>query len=401
MLLTTGAAQKFDDWADFRGPNGQGHARDAKPPLKWSAEENIVWRVEVPGEGWSSPILHRDRLFVTTALIEDGVPTSLRLLAFSAETGERIWDRELFNPSDVPGIHRKNSQASPTPIAEDGRIYAHFGHLGTACVDFDGEIIWKQDGLSYKPVHGNGGTPAIVDDLLIFSCDGGQDPFVVALEKATGEVRWKVPRVTEANKKFSFSTPLLIDVDGRRELVSPGSGAVMGYDPKSGDELWRVGYGEGYSVVPRPVYEHGLLFIGTGYDRPNVLAIRPGGKGDVTSTHVAWESRRGAPNTPSMLVVGDELYFSSDGGIASCVNARTGELHWQERLGGDVSASPIHADGRIYFCLENGKTVVVTADKEFQILAKNDLEERTLASPVAVGSTLFLRTQNHLHRIGE
>ena len=396
--ISSNAAQ-FSEWADFRGPTGQGHAPNATPPIHWNTSSNVVWKIEVPGSAWSSPTLHRDRLFVTTAIINDGKPTSLRLLSYSADSGDLIWDRELFQPADVPGIHRKNSQASPTPIGEDGRIYAHFGHLGTACVDFEGNVLWRQTELTFEPIHGNGGSPVIVDDKLIFSCDGNRDPYLAALDKNSGEVLWRTPRETGASKKFSFATPLLITVDGQRQLISPCSGAVIAYAPETGGEIWRVDYDQGYSVVPKPLYGHGLLYVGTGFNQARVLAIRPGGTGDLTESNLVWESKRGAPHTPSMLLVGDELYFVSDGGIASCVDAKTGESHWQERLGGDCSASPILADGKIFFTLENGKTVVLEAGKEFKVLAENDLEERTFASPIAVGETLFIRTEGHLYRI--
>jgi outer membrane protein assembly factor BamB len=248
-------------------------------------------------------------------------------------------------------------------------------------------------------VHGNGSSPILVDDALIFNCDGASEPFVVALDKNTGTVLWKTKRETSAKKKFSFSTPLSVNFDGRTEVITPGSGAVCSLDPKTGREIWRVRYGEGYSVIPRPVYGQGLIFVVSGFDRPAVLAIRPGGKGDVTETHVAWTLTKGAPNTPSLLLVGEELYMVSDGGIASCVDARTGRVHWQERLGGNYSASPIQADGRIYFQNEEGTAVVIRAGKEFVRLATNSLGERTLASYAVTDGALFVRTDQHLYRV--
>jgi outer membrane protein assembly factor BamB len=239
-----------------------------------------------------------------------------------------------------------------------------------------------------------------VGDALFFSCDGAADPFVIALDKRTGRELWRTPRRTKVQKTFSFSTPLVITVGGRMQIISPGSGAVCAYDPKTGRELWRVRYGEGYSVVPRPVYAHGLLFLSSGYDRPSVLAIRPDGEGDVTDTHVAWTSSRGAPNTPSMLVVGDELYFVSDAGIASCVDARTGKVHWSERVGGNYSTSPVHAGGRIYFQNEEGRTVVVKAGRSFAPVATNDLGGRTLSSWAVGTDAFYIRTGEHLFKVG-
>jgi outer membrane protein assembly factor BamB len=236
---------------------------------------------------------------------------------------------------------------------------------------------------------------------LIFSCDGGPDPLVVALDANTGAVRWKTPRNTTATRKFSFSTPLAIDVNGATQIISPGSGFVGGYNPKDGTEIWRVRYGEGYSVITRPVYAHGLLFVSSSYDRPVLYAIKPAdAKGDVTDTHVAWTHSKGVPNTPSPLVVGDELYFVSDGGIATCLDARSGNMHWNERVGGGFSASPVLAEGRLYFQNEEGVGTVLKAGKTFEVLARNEIGERTLASIAVTDSVLFLRSRSHLWRIG-
>lgn len=392
------------DWLEFRGPTGQGQAGTPGLPRQWSSTSNVVWATAIPGNGWSSPVVSEGRIYLTTAVTEGENPgRSLRLLCLDAQTGGILWNQEVFHPETPgPGIHGKNSHASPTPLVREGRIYVHFGHQGTAALDREGRVLWRQTSLAYPPVHGNGGSPIWVDGLLVFSCDGGSDPFVVALDPVTGDVRWKTPRVTPAQKKFSFSTPLVITNAGRTEIISPGSGAVCAYDPKDGRELWRVRYGEGYSVVPRPVTGHGLVFLASGYDRPVVYAIRPAGvSGDATDSAVVWTAPRGAPNTPSMILHGDELYWVSDAGVASCVDARTGQVHWNERLGGGFSASPIFADGRLYFQNEEGVGFVVEAGKTFRLLARNELGERTLASPAVSDGALFIRTEGHLYRIGD
>ena len=399
-LLSAAASNAAGDWPEFRGPTGQGHAATTRLPLEWSNTRNLAWKQAIPGSGWSSPGLKDGRVFLTSAVGGEGTML-LHALCLDERSGKILWDIEVFGGAQATRIHTKNSHASPTPLIADGRIYVHFGHEGTACLDPDGKVLWRNTSLTYPPVHGSGGSPILAGDALIFSCDGGSDPFVVALDKSTGKLLWKTKRETTAKKTFSFSTPLLITVNGQPQVISPGSGAVCAFDPKTGREIWRARYGEGYSVIPRPVFGHGLLFIATGFDQPTVIAVRPDGQGDVTDTHIAWTLKKSAPNTPSLLLVGEELYMVSDGGIASCVDAKTGRVHWQERIGGNYSASPIHAGGRIYFQNEEGICFVLKAGRRFDLLARNDLSERTLASPAVADNALFLRSQSQLWRVGK
>jgi outer membrane protein assembly factor BamB len=401
---------RAEDWPEFRGPTGQGHVRQGRLPLEWGPQKNIVWKQAIPGLGWSSPVVVAGRVYLTTSVAaqpKDEQPNtkppasnelSLRALCLDAATGKILWEKEVVRePPTAPRIHTKNSHASPTPLVHDGNLYVHFGHMGTACLDLVGNIVWTNTSLTYSPVHGNGGTPIMVDDLLVFSCDGGDKAFLVALDRATGKVRWQTDRRSESSRKFSFSTPLLISVKDRRQIISPFSDAVCAYDPATGKEIWRVRY-DGYSVIPRPVYVHGLVFICTGYNTPSLLAIRPDGSGDVTATHVAWTAKRGVPHTASLLLVGEELYMVSDGGMASCLDARTGKVYWQERLGGNFSASPVDADGKVYFQSEDGVGTVIEAGREFKKLARNALGEKTLASYAVVDAALFLRTEKNLYR---
>ena len=390
-----------DDWPEFRGPTGQGLVLKGKLPTSWSQDKNITWKQEIPGKGWSSPVVAGGRVYLTTAVPGDGGDQSLRALCLDAAKGSILWDKEIFHQDGAssPSIHSKNSHASPTPLVRDGKVFVHFGHQGMACLDLDGNVLWRNTMLRYAPVHGNGGSPILVENMLVFSCDGADQGFVVALNTEEGSVRWKTSRTVEASKKFSFSTPLLIEAGGRRQIISPGSNAVCAYDPADGKEIWRVRY-NGYSVIPRPVYGHGLVFICTGYERPSLLAIRADGKGDVTDTHVVWKTNKAVPHTPSLLMAGKELYMISDNGVASCLDAQTGAVHWQQRLGGNYSASPLLADNKIYFQSEEGTTVVVQTGKQFKLLAKNTLGERTLATPAATDGALFIRTEEHLYRIG-
>ncbi|MBL9082402.1 MAG: PQQ-binding-like beta-propeller repeat protein, partial [Planctomycetales bacterium] len=300
----------------------------------------------------------------------------------------------VFTVDDPGSIHKKNSHASPTPVLEGDRVYVHFGKHGTACLKNDGTIVWKTQELVYNHRHGPGGSPVIYKDVLMLSCDGTDVQYVVGLDKNTGKILWKESR----EGRMAYSTPLLVEVDGQVQLVSTGGDAVIAYEPETGKEIWRCKY-DGYSLVPRPVVAHGLAFICTGYDLPSLYAVRLGGKGDVTETHVAWKLKKAVPHNPSPLVVGDELYIVSDKGILTALDAKTGEEVWQERIGGNYSASPIFADGRIYILDEEGKCLVIAPGKEFKELAVNQVDGRTLAGLSVAGKSIFLRTDTHLYRI--
>jgi len=392
-----------DSWPEFRGPGAQGISAATNVPVSWSATSNIAWKVAVPGKGWSSPVLADGQIYLTTACpIEGSNDVSLRVICLSASDGGTLWNVEAIHPYAsvlTPG-HMKNSQASPTPIIRGGRIFAHFGHMGTACLTLDGKVVWRQQEVKYSPLHGNGGSPLLVDSELVFNCDGLTNPFVAALDAGTGNVKWKTPRDTQAKNKFSFSTPLLVERENSKQVVSAGSGFVAGYDPADGREFWRFRYGNGYSVVPRPVLSGDLLFVSSGFDSPVLYAIRiEHASGDITSKNAAWKYAKQAPNTPSMLVAGRELYFVSDAGIASCLDSQTGAVHWSERLEGNFSASPIYAEGRIYFQNEAGAGFVIKAGTRFELISKNDLGERSLASYAVADDHLFIRTVNHLWAI--
>ncbi len=400
IVLGAGTAAGADAWPELRGPTGQGHSSAKNLPREWSKDKNVAWKQTIPGVGWSSPVVAAGRVYLTTAVPGDKSGTqSLRALCLEAATGKILWDNEIFTQdAKSPGIHSKNSHASPTPLIDDQRLYVHFGHQGTACLDLEGQILWRNRAQTYAPVHGNGGSPIVVDKALIFSCDGSDQRYVVALDKNTGKQLWKTDRPGHPVKGFSFHTPLLITVNEHKQVISAGSDVVSAYDPATGREIWRVRY-TGYSVIPRPVFGQGLVFIITGFDSPSLLAIRPDGEGDVTDTHVAWKLRKGVPLTPSLLLVGEELYMVSDNGLASCLDARTSKEHWQKRIGTAFSASPLYADGKIYFQSEDGIGTVIKPGKQYEQLARNSLGERTLASYAAIDGALFIRTEKHLYRI--
>jgi len=392
VLIASGAVSA-EDWPQFRGPTGEGHSTERGLPLDWSESRNIVWKTPVPGAGWSSPVVADGRVWITAAVGE-----SLRALAFDAATGRELLNVEVFRADRSGNLNPKNSRASPTPIVDGDRVYVHFGADGTAALTTTGEIVWRTR-LRYESQHGGGGSPALHDGLLIISCDGNPDAaFVVALDARTGKTRWKTSRRSPADQ--AYSTPLVIRTGGRDAVVSVGAFRAAAYDPATGKEIWRVSYGDGFSNVPRPVYGHGLVYIATGFQQPALMAVRADGAGDVTKTHVAWTLQRGAPHTPSPLLVGDELYLVNDAGIASCVDAKSGALRWQQRIGGNYSASPVYADGRIYFLSEEGVATVIAPGQAFQLLATSRLDGATLASMAISDRSIFIRTNTHLYRIG-
>ena len=395
-MCSSGAAWAWQDWPAFRGPDGQGHSTEKNLPLEWSEARNVAWKTPLAGLGWSSPVVAGGKVWLTTAVEQRGI--SLRLMGFDVATGREVVNVEVFQIAASRGINPKNSWASPTPIVDGDRVYVHFGADGTASVTTAGVVVWKQR-FEYESQHGAGGSPVVYGDLLIFSCDGSDAAFVVALDKQTGQVKWKTNRRLPADQ--AYTTPLVIRVGDRDQLVSVGAYRAVAYDPLNGKEIWRVSYADGFSNVPRPVFAHGLVYIATGFQQPSLLAVRPDGTGDVTKTHMAWKLSRGAPLTPSPIVVGDELYVVTDGGIATCLDARTGATIWQQRLGGTYSASPVFAGGGIYFPAEQGVTTVIAPGREFRRLATNRLDGGLLASMAVSSGSLFLRTDNHLYRIME
>ena len=396
-----------EDWTEFRGPTGQGYSTEKNLPAEFGPTTNVAWKVEVPGIGWSSPVVLKKRVYLTAAVPQgdDGADGhSLRVLCLDADEGSTIWNTQAFEQPNGRNtrIHGKNTHASSTPITDGKHLYVHFGTHGTACLTLAGKIVWKTTELVYAPNHGNGGSPVIVDDLLIVSCDGSDIDYVAALDRNNGKLRWKTSRPQVPNpRKFSFTTPLVIEVAGKKQLISSGTDIVAAYEPATGKEIWRVTY-DGYSVVPRPVFGHGLVYICTGWSPPKLLAIRPNGTGDVTESHVEWKTPRSVPNTPSTILVGDELYFISDRGVITCVDAKTGESHWTKRVGGGFSASPVYADGKIYFQSEEGEAIVIKPGLKYEELARNQFPgERTLASYGIADSALFIRTGTSLYRIQE
>jgi outer membrane protein assembly factor BamB len=399
-----------DNWPQFRGPEGTGHSDARDLPLNWSETNNVVWKTPIHDRGWSSPVIYGDQIWLTTAA-QDG--RKLYAICVDRETGRVIQDMKLFEVAQPQYAHPFNTYASPTPVIEEGRVYVTFGSPGTACIDTKSfKVLWERRNLECNHFRGAGSSPIIFRDLLIMHFDGSDHQFVVALDKQTGKTVWQTKRSIDfqdidANGKIAadgdmrkaFATPHVATINGRLELISLGAKAAYSYDPLTGRELWRVEERAQHSASTRPVIGHGMMFFPTGFSTGQLFAVRIGGNGLITDTHVAWKVKRSVSNKPSILLIDDLIYMINDTGIASCVEAKSGELVWQQRIGGEYSASPVYADGKIWLFSEDGKTTVIRPGRVFETLTENKLDEGFLASPAIAGKAFYLRTRTHLYRI--
>ncbi len=417
------------DWPQFRGPRGDGTSEARNLPAKWGGGfAEPAWQTEIPGRGWSSPVVVGDRVWLTTAeslalptadrqkKLEQGLykdfheqfqahsAVTLYAIEVNVKTGELLRTIELFTCDDPAPIHATNTYASPTPATDGERLYCHFGSLGTAALDLaSGKVAWHEL-FRLDDITGPGSSPILWQDMLILPCDGVDQQFVVALNKHTGKTLWKTPRPkidAEGKHRRAFSTPLVIELAGREQVIVPAAQWVCSYDPASGDELWRVNFGDGHATIPRPVFRDDLVYICTGYLKPQLWAIRVDGQGDVTDTHVAWRYEKQVPEISSPIVVGDELYFVSSLGVVTCLDAKSGRQLWQERLGGNYAASPIAADGKLYFTSQEGATTVLAPGRQYHELSRNQLIGQTMASPAIAGEALLIRADRMLYCIGK
>ncbi len=426
LCFASSVAFAGERWPQFRGPDGNGHADATNLPVEWSDSEHVTWKTEIPGDGHSSPVIADGHIWLTTAITEtlteaekkarlakvknpNGLDLvgslSLRAICVDADNGKVLQNVEVFQIDDPQPIHSLNSYASPTPVVEGERVFCHFGTYGTACLDSTtGKKLWEQRTLTIDHQNGPGASPIVWNDLLIAQYDGIDRQFVVALDKRTGKIVWNTPRSGKLNDRPEFqkayATPHVVEVDGKPILISPGADWVYGYNPASGEEIWRISYGGlGFSTVPRPVIGHDMAYIVTSFMQSKLLAVRYDGTGDVSESHVVWTSGRQIPKKPSLLLIGDELYLLSDAGIWTCVDAKTGTEHYRQRLGGQFSASPLFADGRIYVGSQEGIVTVIKPGKEYVELARNEMNAGIMASPAVVDDALFIRTETHLYRL--
>ena len=412
-----------DSWPGFRGPTGDGHAAGKNPPTKWSEKDNVRWKSAVHGKGHSSPVVLGDQVWVTTseevtdpnpAPAKKGAPPAnavreVRFFAVGVDraSGKVLHDVELRTEQNPAYCHPFNSYASPTPFVEAGRLYAHFGSHGTFCVDTaSGKILWERLDLKCDHFRGPASSPVVYGDLLYLIYDGADVQYVAALDKTTGKTVWKTDRnirypSSNGDMHKAYATPALLTIDGRLELVCPSAECTMGYDPKTGAELWRFTHG-GMNGSARPMVADGTLYLNSGHTG-KLFALKTAAlKGAVTKEAVAWQMSKGASVRPSVLVANGLVFTVNDSsGTATCLDAATGKVQWSERLDGEFSASPVFAAGNVYFCNQIGKTFVVKADRGFTLVAENRLDGGFMASPAIVDDELFLRTRTHLYRIGK
>jgi outer membrane protein assembly factor BamB len=410
-LLLSLALTRGEDWPCFRGPSHNGKSPATKLPLTWSETNHIKWKTDVHGKAWSCPVVAGNQVWVTTAT-KDG--KQLSIVQLNRDTGKIERDEILFEVETPQFCHDFNSYASPTPVVEGDRIYVTFGSPGTACLDTKtGQKIWERRDFVCNHFRGAGSSPVIYGNLLLLHFDGSDYQFVVAMDKNTGKTVWKTDRSVdfqdlkngkpdnEGDYRKAFSTPYIAQIDGRDQMLSLGSRALYSYDPSNGKEIWRVEERKCQSGSSMPVYVDGLVYSCQGFSNGILLAIRPNGEGLLDDSHIAWRRTRSVPLKPSVLVDKGLLYMIDDGGIATCLDAKTGDEIWHERISGKYSASPLLAGDRIYAFSEDGNASVLATGREFKILGTSKLPDGFMATPAIAGNALYLRTRTALYRVEE
>jgi hypothetical protein len=423
FVLTT--VSYAGNWPEWRGPSAQGQANASGLPETWSETSNIAWKTPLPGRGHSTPVMWGDQIWLTTAIEKTATPeeakrrlesntgdqpltvlgsVSLHAVCVDRNNGKILHNIELLNVKDPQWAHQLNSYASPTPVLEDGRLYAHFGSFGTVALDTKTQnVLWKNEELNVMHENGPGSTAVLHGDRLIAHFDGSDQQFIAAFEKNSGKLAWKTPRSGEMDprpqQRKAYGTPLIVTINGQPQVVSSAANNIYGYDPQTGQELWKIHYGElGFSMSTVPVADDQQIYFSTAFGKSAVIALKHAG---VKTPEVAWRNNKNAPKMCSPVLHNDLLFYVDDGGIVSCVDVKTGEAFYRERIGGKFSASPILADGKLYFSSREGVVTVIAASKQFTILSQNTLDGSLMASPIADGRALFLRTDKALYKIGK
>ena len=427
--LIVAAGARADQWPQFRGPGGDGIIAGQSAPVSFGESKGVVWKTELEGRGWSSPLFADDVIWVSTAvertpteqerlamLRDNGIEEKkfkqlaiarsieLKLIAVDFQTGSILRTIDLATIDDPDPIHTVNSYASPTPVIDGSHLYCHFGTYGTFCVDrTSGQILWQR---TFPLAHsvGPGSSPFVYKNLLILIQDGMQRQYVVALDKASGQTVWEKDRppmdAVDGDHKKAFCTPIAVtDKLGREQLICLSSQFMVAHDPSDGSEIWRLYHGKGFSVVPRPVHADGVVYFSTGFTKPQLWAVRIDGEGDVTDTHVVWTVGSGIPSKPSPVVHDGLVYVVSDNGVASCFDAADGGQVWKQRLGGDYSSSPFLVGGHLYFASHDGKVTVMKPGKDGQVVEENQIAGKIMATPAVVNNAIILRTAEALYRI--
>lgn len=401
--LSGGTLAAQESWWQFRGPNGNGHTTATNLPLDWGESRNVAWKTAIHDRGWSSPVLWGNQVWLTTAT-RDG--HRLFAVCVDKDTGKIVHDLHVFDVEDPMRITDENTYATPTPVIEEGRVFIHYGTYGTACLDTaTGRKLWTRRDLNCDHEAGAGpaSSPTLIDGNVVVHVDGRDVQYIIALDRDTGKTVWKTPRSIDftdipVHHRKAFCMPIVIPRGDGKQVVSPGGRAVYSYDLK-GRELWRIQH-RGFSVAPRPVFGHNLVFTIIDRDRPELWAVRPDGNGDVTDTHLAWKLFKSMPQRCSPLLVGDLLFLVNRAGIATCVEAKTGKPVWKERFRGRYSASPIYAENRIYLFNEYAMTTVIRPGRKLDVIATNALAKQPLlATPAVDGTAFVIRTEDYLYRI--
>jgi outer membrane protein assembly factor BamB len=399
-----------DNWPQFRGPSGDGISGAKSLPLTWDEQHGVKWKTFIHGKAWSSPVVWDKQIWMSTAT-PDG--HELYAVCVDLNSGQIVHDLKVFDIANPQYCIDFNSYASPTPCIEAGRVYVTFGAPGTACLDTaTGKVIWARTDFVCNHFRGAGSSPTLYKNLLIMNFDGSDFQYIAALDKETGRTVWRTDRdvdyadiqadgqpLAKGDFRKAFSTPRVASFDGRDVLVSLGSKALYGYEPMTGKEIWRVEVKSSFSGSDTPIFGDGMIFYGTGHGESELMAVRPQGQGNITDHAIVWRIHRHVPTRSSALLADGLIYTVSDAGIVNCVDAKTGAEVWHGRIDGEYSASPILADGRIYFCNQKGLTTVIQPGREFKVLAENALPDGFMACPAVVGKSLLFRTRTHLYRI--
>lgn len=414
FMVFTAELSFAENWPGWRGPRGDGSSSETAVPTKWSATENVVWKVAIPGEGHACPVVWKDRVFIATAMAEERLRV---LMCLDRKTGKTLWQRTVVTSSPETK-HQLNSYASSTPVTDGKLVYATFfqssdrtivatnvsaprdvsvGKMVVAAYDFDGTQKWIAEPGEFISVHGYCSCPVLFENLLIVNGDHDGESFLVALNKTTGNIEWKVPRV---NKTRSYCTPIIREFGGRTQMIMSGNKSVTSYNPRTGELLWDMD-GPTEQFVASMVENGKYVFLTAGYPDKHILAIDPTGSGKIDDSKIAWRSKRNCSYVPSPIVVGNYFLVTSDDGILSCYDAMSGERVWFVRLGSHYSGSPVSAGGLVYFTADNGITKIVRPGAEFELVSECKLEEECYSSPAIADGQLFIRTKNNLFCIGQ